>query len=154
MATKKKRSARVSRVGTKEVSLKIEPFGPKPAEMEVLAQRIIEHKAVQTMLSKTHHRLLYIDLLDSEDGAKLDRPKPSERFLATFYDYTNNRTVLATGHPPAELAGAERIRTTPGRARGDAVQTLREDPRSDRRCAGRLIPYQPPPLVGRELPDE
>ena len=159
MATKKKRSARGSRVGTKEVSLKIEPFGPTPAEIEVLAQRIIKHKAVQTMLSKTRHRLLYIDLLDSEDGAKLDRPKPSERFLATFYDYTNNRTVLATGQlaRPNSLELSESgLQFRPSQEEFDeAAQTLREDPEIGPALReGRLIPYQAmPPLVGRELPD-
>ena len=159
MALKRKRSARVSRVGTKEVSLKIEPFGPTPAEIEVLAQRIIKHKAVQTMLSKTRHRLLYIDLLDSEDGAKLDRPKPSERFLATFYDYTNNRTVLATGQlaRPNSLELSESgLQFRPSQEEFDeAVQTLREDPEIGPVLReGRLIPYQAmPPLVGRELPD-
>ena len=111
------------------------------------------------MLSKTHHRLLYIDLLDSEDGAKFDQPKPSERFLATFYDYTNNRTVLATGQlaRPNSLELSESgLQFRPSQEEFDeAVQTLREDPEIGPALReGRLIPYQAmPPLVGRELPD-
>src|SRR5215831_19106216 len=91
------RRVRASRVERRQLTVKIEPFGPKPADIEALAQRLTRHPAVQAELGKTRYRLLHIDLLEAEPDVKLDKPKPPERFRATFVDYTRNRTVFATG---------------------------------------------------------
>src|SRR5215210_525971 len=94
----KTRQPRTSTGGEKQLGLKIDPVGPTPEQFAALAQRVAKDTAVQTMLSKTQHRLLYVDLLDVDDDAKPERPRPPDRFRATFYDYTNNRTVFATGN--------------------------------------------------------
>jgi Copper amine oxidase, enzyme domain len=141
------------------LDIKIRPFGPQPEELQALAETVTKHRAVQALLAKTRYRLLRITAVDPDGEAKPARPKPPSHFRAVFYDYTNNRTVLATGAlaKPAKLevtesaaqprpseeefADAVRIVT----ASSEFAEALREQ---------RLVTYRPmPPLVAEELPD-
>jgi Copper amine oxidase, enzyme domain len=159
MTPAKRRRVRTASGTRKQLGIKIDSFGPTAADIAALAQRLTKHRAVQTMLAKTKHRLLYIDLLDAAADAKVDNPKPPDRFRATFYDYTNNRTVFAIGSLPraASLEVIESgLQPRPSEEEFEAaVEAVRADP--DLGLAirdGRLVPYQAmPPLVDRELPD-
>lgn len=154
-----KRNTRAPGKDRKQVSVRVERFGPTPADVEAVAQRVRKDRTVQAMLGKARHRLLYVDLLDAETDVKLDKPKPPTRFRATFYDYTNNRTIFATGSfaPPHALEVSESgLQPRPSQEEFDeAVQIVREDPTIGLAVReGRVIPYQPmPPLVGGQLPD-
>jgi copper amine oxidase-like protein len=142
-----------------DLSVKIVRFGPTADEMQALAQTVIKHRAVQTLLARTRHRLLSIDVVDPDEELKPAKPRPSSCFRAVFYDYTNNRTVLATGalakpatlkvtesatQPlPNEQEFADAVRIVA--AHSDFAEALGEQ---------QLIPYRPmPPLVGEQLPD-
>src|SRR5437588_2921673 len=78
-----------------DFDLTFEPAGLAPAGFESLRERIVSSAALKTWIGRSRTRLLALDLLDNEkgDGA----PTDSERFRATLYDYTNNRTVYAEG---------------------------------------------------------
>ncbi len=153
------RQKRTSKPDTQRVSVKVEPFGPTPAEIEQLAERVTKHRSVQALLGKARYRLLYIDLDEPEEGAKLEKATQPERFRAVLYDYTNNRTVFATG----SLAKSSALELTESGLQmrpseeefAEALQFLDED--RDLGPAlrdGRLIPYQSmPPLINRKLPD-
>jgi hypothetical protein len=81
-----------------DLAVEFEPFGPHPSVMEPLSRELAAHPSLRELLNNTRHRLLYVELLDSEPDAKIDQdPKPPSRFLATFYDYINNRTIRALG---------------------------------------------------------
>src|SRR5687768_252810 len=100
--------ARRSRTSTtsKALGVKIEPFGPTPADLQAVAGRVTKHRAVQTMMAKSRYRLLYIDVPDADDDdGKATKPKEPQRFRATLFDYTKNRTVFAVGSfaTPASL---------------------------------------------------
>src|SRR5262249_7172888 len=118
-----------------------------------------KHRAVQALLARTRHRLLYLDLLSADEEVKAERPKPPDRFRATFFDYSNNRTILAIGSlaKPASLEVTESALQFPPSHEEfeEAVQALREH--ADFGPAlreGRYVPYQAmPALIGRELPD-
>src|SRR4029453_1921020 len=141
------------------LDVRIVPFGPTADQMRVLAERVTKHRGVKAMLSKTRHRLLRIDAVDLDTDAKPAAPKPPDSFRVVFYDYTNERTVYATGtfarptnlevaesaaQPlPSEEEFAEAVRMVAGHS--DFAAALRDK---------RLIPYKPmPPLVGESLPD-
>jgi hypothetical protein len=139
--------------------VKITPFGPKPEEMQALGRAVSQNSAVQALLRRTRHRLLRIDAVYPDEDAKVVRPKPPSRFRAVFFDYTNSRTVLATGSlaKPAILEVTESaIQPRPSDDEfADAVSILMAD--SEFKLAlreQRLVPYRPmPPLVGEELHD-
>src|SRR5216684_4961123 len=141
------------------IDIKIVPFGPTADQMRALAERVTKHHALQALLAKTRHRLLRIDLVDHDTDAKPAGPRLPDGFRAVFYDYTNERTVFATGklarptnlevtesaaQPlPSEEEFAEAVRLVAKHA--DFVTALRDQ---------RLVPYQPmPPLIGESLPD-
>jgi hypothetical protein len=143
----------------KKLGIKIQSFGPTPEQVQALARSVTRHRAVQSYLAKTRSRLLRVDLLEPAQETKLVKPKPPDRFRAVFYDYTNNRTVLAIGRV-AKLMALEvtesGLQPRPSDEEfEDAVSIVREHPELGMALREqRLLPYPAmPPLVGEELPD-
>lgn len=142
-----------------DILVEIQPFGPTPEQVQALAQTVTRHQAVQEYLAETRYRLLRIDLLDPPEEPKSARLKAPNRFQATFFDYTNNRTVFATGSlpEPMTLEMAESgLQPRPSQEEFDeAVSIVMDNPEIGEALRGeRLRPYRPmPPLVGEELPD-
>jgi hypothetical protein len=155
----KKRSKASTSATAGEIGVKITPFGPKPEEMQALAKTVTQHRAVRALLEGTRHRLLRIEAIYLDQEAKLVRPKPPSHFRAIFFDYTNNRTVLATGAlaKPVTLEVTESaLQPRPSDDEfADAVSTVMANPEFKIALREqRLVPYRPmPPLVGEELPD-
>jgi hypothetical protein len=80
-----------------EIQLKIRPFGPTVEEVEALTPRLKSDPAIRRYLAKTRNRLLRIALVDPIEETKPARPRAPQHFRATFFDYTNNRAVIASG---------------------------------------------------------
>src|SRR5579859_4430768 len=79
-----------------EIAVKIAPFGITPDRVAVLRQGVLNHKAVAKYLGKARKRLLSFEVLDRLEGdTKRPLPQGPNRFRATFFDYTHNRTVVA-----------------------------------------------------------
>jgi hypothetical protein len=148
-----------SRTEDKELSIKIQAFGPTPEQVQALAQSVTRDRTIQKYLAKTRHRLLHVALLETPEEPKSARPKVPNRFRATFFDYTNNRTIFVTGslRKAARLEVIESgLQPWPSedefqdavsiiKRNGELGNALREQ---------RLRPYRPmPPLVAEELPD-
>lgn len=142
-----------------ELTVKVRPFGPQPDQIQALTRTVTNHRSVRAYLAKTRFRLLRIELMEPFEETKAIRPKPQSQFRAVFYDYTNNRTVFATGNikAPRTLEVTESaIQPLPSQAEFDeAASMLREHTEVGAALrAGRLMPYPPmPPLVNEPLPD-
>ena len=81
-----------------ELALKFEPRGPDPARISTVSRALADHSAVQEFLAKTRNRLLTFELVEPDPEVKGARPAPPPHlFRATFYDYTNNRTIFVDG---------------------------------------------------------
>src|SRR5687767_13646958 len=81
------------------LKVNIKPFGPDQAAIDTLASELLQHSSLQEMLGKAQSRLLSVELIDPEPETKSNRsPSPPDRFKATIYDYTNNRTITALGN--------------------------------------------------------
>ncbi len=81
-----------------ELSVKITPQGPSPDVFAVLARELPQHPALRDLLNKTRSRVLAVEMVGPQPESKTARPPaPSDRFRATIYDYTNNRTLIAEG---------------------------------------------------------
>jgi hypothetical protein len=151
--------ARSSTANSDSLTVTVQPFGPAPEKIQALAQSIPELQAVRKELSGTRFRLLRIDLLDDAEEAKPARPTPPRQFRATFVDYTNNRTLLATG----SLSNTRTVKVTESALQArpseeefqEAVSLVMKDPDLGPAVRGRgLRPYRPmPPLVGESLED-
>lgn len=73
----------------------VTPVGPSQEAIDAAKVSAVNRPEVQTLLSGTKNRLLHFELLVSD--SKVAEKNPANRFLATFYDYTNNRTITAEG---------------------------------------------------------
>lgn len=150
---------KASRAKGEDLSVKIQAFGPSPEQVQSVAQSIMRHPSIQKYLAKTRHRLLRIDLLDPTEDPKSARPTVPNRFRATFFDYTNNRTVFATGSlpKPTTLEVVESgLQPRPSEEEfHEAVSIVMKNPELGKALREqRLRPYRPmPPLLGEELPD-
>ena len=145
---------------TQELDVKFTPRGPDQTTIETFSRRVIEHASVQALLKRTRNRLLSFDLIEPEGETKSSRIQPApNRFRATFYDYTNNRTVVAEGSldnlRSLEVSdyGTQPLPTS--EEFDEAVGLLRKHPELGRAIRDkRLQPYPPmPPLIATELPD-
>jgi len=148
-----------SRTEGEELSVKVQPFGPTQEQVQALAQSVTRHPTMRKYLARTRHRLLHIVLLERREEPKSARPKPPNRFRATFFDYSNNRTIFVTGGlpKPATLEVIESgLQPWPSEDEfHDAVSIIMKNGELGKALREqRLHPYRPmPPLVSEELPD-
>lgn len=134
-----------------ELTLDIRPFGPDPTALQQLGGGLLEHRSLRSALERTRHQLLSVEPLDPD--RKVARPRASDRFRATIYDYTNNRTLLADGslRDPKVLAVTESgLQPVPNPEEfASAVAVLERHPKLGPPLrSGKLKPYEPmPPLI-------
>ena len=82
-----------------DLLVKVEQRGPEPAALEVVTRELLQHPVLARLLGE-RYRLLSIQWVEPEPDVKTERRPPApNRFLGTFYSYTNNRTILAEGRP-------------------------------------------------------
>src|SRR5688500_10501795 len=81
------------------LTVDVTQWGPDAGTIERIRCRVFEHPVVEKYLTGTRYRLLSIEPLEIEE--KTDEPVSADRYRATVYDYTNNRTVFI------DVSGAE-----------------------------------------------
>ncbi|WNS76455.1 hypothetical protein RRV45_05445 [Bacillus sp. DTU_2020_1000418_1_SI_GHA_SEK_038] len=150
-----------------DIMVNVEPFGPSQDEVFRLNRILADHPSVQRFLRGTNHLLLSMEFFNPEDIPgnvcstlpKSSQPTPPSEFQATYYDYTNNRTVRATGsfnNPDSIIAAELDIQPLPSQEEFElAVNIVRDHPELGSLIRGNLLrPYSPmPPLIDTELPD-
>jgi len=140
-----------------ELNVAVAPFGPDPATIRAVKCALFEHPAVQEQLRDTRHRLLAFELVDQEQ--KTLTPKPPNRYRATIYDYTNNRTVFADGcidERDILVVSESSLQPLPNDEEFDAaVSILMNDSQLGPEIRRQqLRPYRPmPPLIEVEVPN-
>lgn len=82
----------------------VTPYGPTQDAIDAARATTVNRPEVQRLLKGTNHRLLHFEMV--EPTAK-GSPSSPNRFIATFYDYTNNRTIRAEGS--LDSSGAVKI---------------------------------------------
>jgi hypothetical protein len=157
--TKRAKSSLALAASDGSLTVTVKPFGTDPEKIQSLTQALPRHQAIRKELSGTRYRLLRIDLVDRPEESKSASLKPPDRFRATFVDYTNNRTLFATG----KLSNTRALSVTESALQPrpseeefqEAVSLLQKDPELSQAMRGEgLRPYRPmPPLVGEELED-
>ncbi|HEY0174468.1 MAG TPA: hypothetical protein VGB98_25855 [Pyrinomonadaceae bacterium] len=152
-----KRAASASRKGGDELKL---TRGPEQSALDELGRALLQAPVVREQLGRARHRLLSLELVDDDPEIKSARvPKAPERFRATIYDYTNDRTVRAEGRLDSpkrlavEVSGDQPLPTN--EEFDEAVRALTAGQTFGSFLGEqRLRPYRPmPPLVGAAHPD-
>jgi hypothetical protein len=124
-----------------DLTIAMRQFGPGPAELARLGERVLKHATVRKALGRARHRLLSVEMIDPAEAAKSRTgPRKPDAFRATIYDYTTNRTLLVESRisAPAKVAISESAAQPPlSPAEWDeAVRIVREDGQ----FAGKLEP--------------
>lgn len=142
-----------------ELKLKIEPRDPDTGRIETVSRALADHPLVRESLGRTRNRMLSFELLEQEPETKSARPAPPPRvYRATFYDYTNNRTIFVDG----DLDQPKRVRISESGTQPlptyeefeEAVKLLVKDEKFGSALRdGQLKPYRPmPPLIEVQSP--
>jgi hypothetical protein len=93
------RNSEKLRQGNGNLEVKVDPWGLDEEAIATISRTVLQHESVLNILKQTRHRLLSIQLIEPELKNKPVRiPIPPNRYRATIYDYTNNRTVWVDGH--------------------------------------------------------
>ncbi|MEP6925090.1 MAG: hypothetical protein ABI954_11545 [Pyrinomonadaceae bacterium] len=109
--TTNKRRARAE----KPVDIKIVPVGMSPEELDKLKERTERSATVQNELNGASYRLISFGYLETNDKATSGIFAP-QRFRIIFYDYTNERTLVAEG----DLSQPEDVRVFEDASKPDA----------------------------------
>jgi hypothetical protein len=78
-----------------EFSVKVAPWGPAQDEIDETIGNLTGDPAVQKFLSNTQNRLISFEYIDPDN--KRGDEQPPDRYRAIFYDYTNERSIIALG---------------------------------------------------------
>jgi hypothetical protein len=110
--------------------VKVVPVGVGQAQLDALNKSLSSAPALAPLLDGTQSRHLYTELVDPDKREQ--RLDGSSRFRAWFYDYTNQRTVVAEGlvsYPANLTAHIEAgVQPLPGAEEfQDAVALVRQD---------------------------
>ena len=149
--------------GGAAVELHVEPHGPDHTLLGGLLSAVLTHPSLASHLEGTEHRLLSLRVADESESKRRTACIP-ERFVASVYDYTNNRVLEVSGalahlDPAAPEAVEVRVLGHQPLPSDDefaaAVDIVRHDRELRARIdSGQLQPYRPmPPLIAREGPE-
>lgn len=144
-------SGRNSQTATRDsVRVAVTPYGPTQDAIDAARASTVSRPEVQRLLKGTNHRLLHFELIDSD--SKSPGQNPPSRFLATFYDYTNNRTVRAEGSfdaPGAVKLSTSNVQVVPSEEEFQAARTILEGDQifGSALRSGELKTYPPMPPV-------
>ena len=141
-------AAKRARRSPKKVKLIATPWGPSAKEAEAAKTRAETSEAVRNLLRETKYRLLEFSFLEAEGGAN----QPPTRFRAVFYDYTNDRAIVAESDFAAKTPVTVRedyYQPTPSDEEFDeALQILESDARLGAAVkSGALKAFRPMPDV-------
>jgi hypothetical protein len=140
-----------------ELTLKVEAYGLDDRIHERTTQGLVKSGALRAHLGDASHRLLRFELLEPQ--RKSEKPRPPERYRATYFDYTANRAVHAEGklgdtRGAVTSVSAEQPRPTPDEFAAAVAIVRRHKELGAAVRSGKLQPYAPmPPLVVDPLPD-
>ena len=139
------------------LTLKVEAYGLDDRAHGRTTQGLVKSGALRTHLGDATHRLLRFELVEPQ--RKTEKPRPQDRYRATYYDYTANRAVHAEGKL-GDTRGAvastsqEQPHPTPEEFRAAVAILRRHKELGPLIRSGALQPYPPmPPLVAEALPD-
>ena len=143
--------AKRERRAQEKVEIKVQAWGPAQAEIDAAKLRVTRSPAVQKVLAGTKYRIFAFEYIEND----VDKSKPSTaptRFRVIFYDYTNDRTIVAEGDFAAKEAIVIREESAQPNANDEefeeAVRIVRSDARFAQLLRGeKLRVSQPMPPI-------
>jgi len=142
--------------------VKVSPMGPNTKTLDNAFSRLIRHSSVQNFLKGKKYRLLFYELVDPEQNTDTKSSKAIDApslYRATFYDYTDNRTIVANWdlnkHRLSSITESSSQPLPSNEEFDEAVKILTKDSAFGSTIdKEKLQVYRPmPPLLKQELPD-
>jgi hypothetical protein len=133
------------------VKITVVPWGPTQQMLDAAKLRVEQSVEVQSRLKGAKYRILSFEYIDNS-GDKSQPSTPPTRFRVVFYDYTNDRTLVAESN----FAGTEAVslreetfQPNPSDEEfNEAVSILQSDARFTSLLKGeRLKAFQPMPPI-------
>lgn len=136
--------------------IKVTPWGPDQAAIDEAKNNLMNQASLQRQLKGAQYRMLSFDFVET-DSKITGRAEPPTRYRATYFDYTNNRAIVANGRfKDSNIEVSTSLaQPVPSMEEFDAaVSILSKDPNLGPSIRDKsLQPYPPmPPLVDIELP--
>ena len=103
---KTKKEKRASRINA-PVQIKVVPIGPTQEQVDQTRNAVERSEAVQKLLSGTSYRIMSFEYVDRDSKTTVGKFEP-QQFRVIFYDYTNDRTLIAEG----SFSAPENVRVT------------------------------------------
>lgn len=136
----------------RQVQLKItaNAWGPSQADVDAAKSRVLSSAALRTWVDGTKYRFIGFEFVEREE--KSGKALPPTHFRTVYYDYTNDRTLVATGdfaakEPIIVREGAFQPVASPEEF-DEAVAILRADPAFAADLKSRRIsPFEPMPDI-------
>lgn len=145
-------SSKVEKLAQDELKLKIEPRGPDQARIDAVSRALSEHPSVREFLDKARSRMLFLELIEPEVELKFPRPSPPpDQYRATFFDYSNNRTICVEGslkQPKRVKVSESGFQPLPGKGEFEAAVKILE---KDEYLGAGIRERQLQPLCGPDL---
>ncbi len=85
----------VSKRADQPTEIKVVPWGPAQSDVDKAKKRVGQSAAVQNKLRGTKHRLIGFEYVGDSSTDKSLPSQPPTRYRVFFYDYTNDRTIIA-----------------------------------------------------------
>ncbi len=73
----------------------MEPFGPDQRAVDRIERDVQRHPDARELIGGAHRRLLAVEPL--KRARRSARPRPWDRYRATWHDYDDNRAVIVDG---------------------------------------------------------
>jgi hypothetical protein len=80
-----------------DLTLRVEPRGPTQALLNEIGARVVQHPILKQTLANARYALLSVAVHEPDPIEKTPRVAEPDQFLAVIQDYTNHRTLRATG---------------------------------------------------------
>ena len=87
--------SRSSKRADQPVEIKIVPWGPTEKDVEAAKRRVRQSIEAQNALKGKKHRLISFSYIEESATDKTLPSRPPTRYRVLFYDYTNDRAIIA-----------------------------------------------------------
>ena len=133
-----------------QLSITAKAWGPSRADVEAAKARVLASPALRSWVEGTKHRFIGFEFVEREE--KSGTALPPTHFRTVYYDYTNDRTLVAVG----DFAGKDLITVREGAFQPvaspeefeEAIAILRADPAFANDLKTRkLTPFEPMPDI-------
>jgi hypothetical protein len=133
--------------GDERMKVRVEPWGPTQEMLDEAAARLSTQERVRRQLKGAKSRLVSFEVIPEDEKSNSDLVPPS-RYRGTFYDYTNNVTVVAESsfdRQDAVEISTSTMQPQPSKEElNEALDIIKTDPKLGPALVSERLQFYPP----------